>query len=250
MAKLMEFQTIGQVNYMKSLSILFLSLIIVNSAIGQVSDAAKSSNPYKIGVHLSSRFSSFSNDSKSEEHGFTFSGTPDIGVSVYIPAHKKNLVGFTADFTLANYQNTYTVTAGNDKTDFTRTFNYLMIVPGINFENVTFGIGVGLPMGYHRHNNTKDEAQEESWTFLQGGTANPITVTGDGKGGMNMIIEPRLGYSQPFRIADGSQLNVNANVGLMLSNVFKEDYYPTSNLQSLNGSMLSVSLGIQYMFAL
>lgn len=235
---------------MKSLSILLLSLIILNTAIGQVSDAGKSSNPLKIGAHLSSRFSSFSNDSKSEEHGFTFSGTPDIGISVYYPLHKKNAVGLTADITLANYQNTYTATTDTVKTDFTRTFNYLMIVPGINFENVTFGIGIGLPLGYHRHNNTSDIAQEETWTYLQGGSATKVTVTGDGKAGMNMVLEPRLGYSQPFHIADGSQLNVNANVGLMLSNVFKDEYYPTSNLQSLNGSMLSVSLGIQYMFAL
>lgn len=235
---------------MKSLSILLLSLFIVNTAISQVSDAGKSSNPLKIGAHLSSRFSSFSNDSKFEEHGFTFSGTPDIGISVYYPLHKKNAVGMTMDVSLSNYQNTYTYTSGIASAEYTRTFNYLMIVPGINFENVTFGIGIGLPMGYHRHNNTKDEAQEETWTFLQGGSANPVTVIGDGKKGMNMVLEPRLGYSLPIQITDGSQLNVNANVGLMLSNVFKDEYYPTSNLQSLNGSMLSVSLGIQYMFAL
>ena len=48
----------------------------------------------------------------------------------------------------------------------------------------------------------------------------------------------------------GSQLNLNAQVGLMLSNVFKEEYYPTANLQNLNGTMMSISLGVQYMFAL
>lgn len=235
---------------MKTLWILLLTMCSAHIAFGQENASLKSSNPIKIGGHTQIRMSQFSNDSKAEEHGFTFSGTPDIGVSVYYPLHKKNAVGLTADITLANYQNTYTATAGTVKTDFTRTFNYLMIVPGINFENVTFGIGIGLPMGYHRHNNTTDAAQEESWTFLQGGSANPVTVTGDGKNGMNMILEPRLGYSYPIQITDGSQLNVNGNVGLMLSNVFKDEYYPTSNLQSLNGTMLSVSLGIQYMFAL
>jgi hypothetical protein len=157
-------------------------------------------------------------------------------------------VGITADISLANFQNTYT--SGSNKIEFTRTFNYLMIVPGINFENVTFGLGIGLPMGYHRHNNVTDAAEEEAWTFLQSGLPTPTTVTGDGKAGMNMIIEPRLGYSYPVMSNSGSQLNLNAQVGLMLSNVFKEEYYPTANLQNLNGTMMSISLGVQYMFAL
>jgi hypothetical protein len=161
--------------------------------------------------------------------------------------HKKNAVGITADISLANYQNTYT---SINKIEFTRTFNYLMIVPGINFENVTFGIGIGLPMGYHRHNNVTDAAEEETWSFLQSGSPTPTIVTGDGKAGMNMILEPRLGYSYPVMSNSGSQLNLNAQVGLMLSNVFKEEYYPTANLQNLNGTMMSISLGVQYMFAL
>jgi hypothetical protein len=217
-------------------------------AYGQDGEVKKNPNSLKIGLQTQVRMSSFSNDSKTEEHGFTFSGTPDIGVSVYIPASKKNHVGVTADISLANYQNTYT--SGSNKIEFTRTFNYLMITPGINFENVTFGIGIGLPMGYHRHNNVTDAAEEESWSFLQSGSPTPITVTGDGKSGMNMIIEPKLGYSYPVLNNSGTQLNVNAQVGLMLSNVFKDEYYPTSNLQSLNGTMMSVSLGVQYMFAL
>ncbi len=233
---------------MKSLLNYLLALCFVSVAYGQDGEVKKNPNSLKVGLQTQVRMSSFSNDSKTEEHGFTFSGTPDIGVSVYIPASKKNQVGVTADISLANYQNTYT--SGSNKIEFTRTFNYLMITPGINFENVTFGIGIGLPMGYHRHNNVTDAAEEESWSFLQSGSPTPITVTGDGKSGMNMIIEPKLGYSYPVLNNSGTQLNVNAQVGLMLSNVFKDEYYPTSNLQSLNGTMMSVSLGVQYMFAL
>jgi hypothetical protein len=233
---------------MKSLLNLIFALCLVNVAFAQDNEVKKNLNPFKIGVQSQVRMSSFSNDTKSEEHGFTFSGTPDIGVSVYIPASKKNAVGITADISLANFQNTYT--SGSNKIEFTRTFNYLMIVPGINVENVTFGLGIGLPMGYHRHNNATDAAEEETWTFLQSGLPTPTTVTGDGKAGMNMIIEPRLGYSYPVMSNSDSQLNLNAQVGLMLSNVFKEEYYPTANLQNLNGTMMSISLGVQYMFAL
>lgn len=233
---------------MKSLLNLIFALCLVNVAFAQDNEVKKNLNPFKIGVQSQVRMSSFSNDTKSEEHGFTFSGTPDIGVSVYIPASKKNAVGITADISLANFQNTYT--SGSNKIEFTRTFNYLMIVPGINVENVTFGLGIGLPMGYHRHNNVTDAAEEEAWTFLQSGLPTPTTVTGDGKAGMNMILEPRLGYSYPVMSNSDSQLNLNAQVGLMLSNVFKEEYYPTANLQNLNGTMMSISLGVQYMFAL
>jgi hypothetical protein len=233
---------------MKTLWILLFSMCSVHIALGQENTSSKGSNPFKIGLHTQVRMSQFSNDAKSEEHGFTFSGVPDFGLSVYLPMHKKNAVGISADISLANYQNTYT--SGTNKIEFTRTFNYLMIVPGINFENVTFGIGIGLPMGYHRHNNVTDLAEEEKWTFLQSGSPTPITVTGDGKAGMNMILEPRLGYSYPVMSNSGSQLNLNAQVGLMLSNVFKEEYYPTANLQNLNGTMMSISLGVQYMFAL
>jgi hypothetical protein len=233
---------------MKSLLNLIFALCLVNVAFAQDNEVKKNLNPFKIGVQSQVRMSSFSNDTKSEEHGFTFSGTPDIGVSVYIPASKKNAVGITADISLANFQNTYT--SGSNKIEFTRTFNYLMIVPGINFENVTFGLGIGLPMGYHRHNNATDAAEEETWSFLQSGSPTPVTVTGDGKAGMNMILEPRLGYSYPVMSNSDSQLNLNAQVGLMLSNVFKEEYYPTANLQNLNGTMMSISLGVQYMFAL
>ena len=233
---------------MKSLLNLIFALCLVNVAFAQDNEVKKNLNPFKIGVQSQVRMSSFSNDTKSEEHGFTFSGTPDIGVSVYIPASKKNAVGITADISLANFQNTYT--SGSNKIEFTRTFNYLMIVPGINFENVTFGLGIGLPMGYHRHNNATDAAEEETWSFLQSGSPTPTIVTGDGKAGMNMILEPRLGYSYPVMSNSGSQLNLNAQVGLMLSNVFKEEYYPTANLQNLNGTMMSISLGVQYMFAL
>ena len=217
-------------------------------AFGQDTEVKKNPNPFKIGLQSQVRLSSFSNDAKSEVHGFTFSGTPDIGLSVYLPVSKKNAVGITADISLANYQNTYT--SGSDNIGFTRTFNYLMIVPGIKFEHVTFGIGIGLPMGYHRHNNVTDLAEEEKWSFLQSGSSISTTVTGDGKAGMNMIIEPRLGYSYPVMSNSDSQLNLNAQVGLMLSNVFKEEYYPTANLQSYNGTMMSISLGVQYMFAL
>ena len=233
---------------MKSLLNLIFALCLVNVAFAQDNEVKKNLNPFKIGVQSQVRMSSFSNDTKSEEHGFTFSGTPDIGVSVYIPASKKNAVGITADISLANFQNTYT--SGSNKIEFTRTFNYLMIVPGINVENVTFGLGIGLPMGYHRHNNVTDAAEEETWSFLQSGSPTPTIVTGDGKAGMNMILEPRLGYSYPVMNNSDSQLNLNAQVGLMLSNVFKEEYYPTANLQNLNGTMMSISLGVQYMFAL
>jgi hypothetical protein len=198
---------------MKSLLNLIFALCLVNVAFAQDNEVKKNLNPFKIGVQSQVRMSSFSNDTKSEEHGFTFSGTPDIGVSVYIPASKKNAVGITADISLANFQNTYT--SGSNKIEFTRTFNYLMIVPGINVENVTFGLGIGLPMGYHRHNNVTDAAEEEKWSFLQSGSPTPTTVTGDGKAGMNMIIEPRLGYSYPVMNNSGSQLNLNAQVGLI-----------------------------------
>jgi len=248
MAKLLEFQTFTCEQIMKYLWTILLSICITGTAFSQEEAEKKPSNPVKVGAYTGIRFSSFSNDSKLEEHGFTFSGTPDFGASVYFPLHKKNSVGLTADFHLANFQNTYT--AGSAKTEYTRTFNYLMIVPGVNFENVTFGIGIGLPMGYHRHNNATDVAEEEKWTFLQSGSPTPVTVTGDGKAGMNMIIEPRLGYSYPVMNNAGSQLHLNAQIGLMLSNVFKEEYYPTANLQNLNGTMMSISLGVQYMFAL
>ena len=233
---------------MKNLWNFLLGLCFVGVAFGQDTEVKKNPNPFKIGLQSQVRLSSFSNDAKSEVHGFTFSGTPDIGVSVYLPVSKKNAVGITADISLANYQNTYT--SGSNNIGFTRTFNYLMIVPGIKFEHVTFGIGIGLPMGYHRHNNVTDLAEEEQWSFLQSGSPTPTTVTGDGKAGMNMIIEPRLGYSYPVMSNSDSQLNLNAQVGLMLSNVFKEEYYPTANLQSYNGTMMSISLGVQYMFAL
>ena len=232
---------------MKSLLNLIFALCLVNVAFAQDNEVKKNLNPFKIGVQSQVRMSQFSNDEKREEHGFTFSGVPDFGLSVYLPMHKKNAVGITADISLANYQNTYT---SINKIEFTRTFNYLMIVPGINFENVTFGIGIGLPMGYHRHNNVTDAAEEETWSFLQSGSPTPTIVTGDGKAGMNMILEPRLGYSYPVMSNSDSQLNLNAQVGLMLSNVFKEEYYPTANLQNLNGTMMSISLGVQYMFAL
>ena len=232
---------------MKSLLNLIFALCLVNVAFAQDNEVKKNLNPFKIGVQSQVRMSQFSNDEKREEHGFTFSGVPDFGLSVYLPMHKKNAVGITADISLANYQNTYT---SINKIEFTRTFNYLMIVPGINFENVTFGIGIGLPMGYNRHNNVTDAAEEETWSFLQSGSPTPTIVTGDGKAGMNMILEPRLGYSYPVMSNSGSQLNLNAQVGLMLSNVFKEEYYPTANLQNLNGTMMSISLGVQYMFAL
>ena len=233
---------------MKNLWNFLLGLCFVSVAFGQDTEVKKNPNPFKIGLQSQVRLSSFSNDAKFEVHGFTFSGTPDIGVSVYLPVSKKNAVGITADISLANYQNTYT--SGSDNIGFTRTFNYLMIVPGIKFEHVTFGIGIGLPMGYHRHNNVTDLAEEEKWSFLQSGSSISTTVTGDGKAGMNMIIEPRLGYSYPVMSNSDSQLNLNAQVGLMLSNVFKEEYYPTANLQSYNGTMMSISLGVQYMFAL
>jgi len=233
---------------MKSVWQLLCAFCCFHMAFGQDTEVKKNLNPFKIGAHTQVRMSSFSNEAKSEEHGFSFSGTPDMGVSVYIPASKKNAVGITADITLANFQNTYT--SGSNKVEYTRTFNYLMLVPGINFENVTFGIAIGLPMGYHRHNNATDVAEEEMWTFLQSGSPTPVTKTGDGKAGMNMVIEPRLGYSYPVMNNAGSQLNLNAQVGLILSNVFKEEYYPTANLQNLNGTMMSISLGVQYMFAL
>jgi hypothetical protein len=233
---------------MKYLWTILLAICISGTVFGQNNNVLKSSNPLKVGAYTGIRFSTFSNDAKLEEHGFTFSGTPDFGASVYFPLHKKNPVGLTADILLANFQDTYT--AGNAKTEYTRTFSYLMIVPGINFENVTFGIGIGIPMGYHRHNNVTDTEEEESWSFYEGGATNPTTVQGDGKSGMNLIIEPRLGYSFPVMVHSGSQLNVNAHIGLMMSNVFKDEYYPTSNLQSFNGTMMSVALGVQYMFAL
>ncbi|MFM7340530.1 MAG: hypothetical protein ACKO2H_10505 [Bacteroidota bacterium] len=112
--------------------------------------------PIFIGVHAWSRMASFSNDSRNEEHGMTFSGVPDLGLSVYHPISKKGNVGLTADISLANYKNTYT----SGVNEYSRTFNYLMITPGVNFENATLGVAIGLPMGYHRHNSTKDIEEE------------------------------------------------------------------------------------------
>ena len=232
-----------KVHDMRFLFAILTACCLFDFAIAQEPPAKKH---FKIGVHAWSRMSSFSNDSRNEEHGMTISGVPDLGLSVYHPISKKGNVGLTADISLANYKNTYT----SGVNEYSRTFNYLMITPGVNFENATLGVAIGLPMGYHRHNNTKDIEEEETWSYFQGSSQTPTVTVGDGKNGMNMIIEPRLGYSYPVMNSGGSQLNVNGHIGLMLSNVFKDEYYPTSNLQSLNGTMLSISLGVQYMIGL
>ena len=220
-----------------------IAVCLFNIAFAQEKQTHK---PILIGVHAWSRMSSFSNDSRTEEHSMTFSGIPDLGLSVNYPISKKGHVGLITDISLANYKNTYTSGAN----DYTRTFNYLMITPGIEVENITLGVAIGLPMGYHRHNNTQDIEEEETWSYFQGSNQAPTTKVGDGKNGMNMILEPRIGYLYPVMKSSGSQLNLHGHIGLMLSKVFKDEYYPTSNLQSLNGTMFSVSFGVQYMIGL
>ncbi|MFM8279980.1 MAG: hypothetical protein ACKN9Y_00080 [Bacteroidota bacterium] len=228
---------------MKMLMHVFMAICLFGSVFAQDKPTGK---PIFIGVHAWSRMASFSNDSRNEEHGMTFSGIPDLGLSFIHPISKKSNVGFTTDISLANYKNTYTSGAN----EYSRTFNYLMITPGIEVENVTLGVGIGLPMGYHRHNNTSDAEEEETWSYFQGSNQTPTVTVGDGKNGMNMVLEPRIGYSHVIMQNGGSKLHVHGHIGLMLSNVFKDEYYPTSNLQSLNGTMMSFTVGVQYLIGL
>jgi len=230
-------------------------LCLISNAFAQDSQVK---NSFKVGVHAWSRMSLFSNDVTTEEHGMTFSGIPDFGISAFIPISKRYEVGATADISMANYRNTYT----SNKVEFTRTFNYLMITPGINFEHLTLSIAIGIPMGYHRHNNAKNVEEEEVWksvkdSIIVDATGKeigriPVTVNtpANGKEGMNLIIEPRLGYSFPVLKTEGSQLLLNTHLGLMMSNVFKDTYYTVSNYQTQNGTMFSFALGVQYLFSL
>ena len=205
--------------------------------------------PFSIGLSAMPRISMYNATSPADEtHGMAFSGVPDIGLSIYIPASRRERVGITMDIAYATYKNSYT----KSSVDFARTFNYLTITPGLSYSFFTVGIAVGLPIGYQRKNITSGAVEEEGWSVIKSGSNPPekITKYGNGKDNMSLLIEPRVGICYPVMSNNGSRLNVNANIGLMMNNLYKDEYYPTTNLQQFNASMMSFALGVQYMFGL
>ena len=223
---------------------LFLALVVV---VISTPLFASEANPFAVGAHTQVRMTSYSCDQSAETHGMSFSGMPDIGINAYIPVHKKNPVGITLDLALANYKNNYTASS----VDYSRSLSYLTITPGIAFDYATFGIAIGLPMGYKRMNETSGAEENDKWSYLGSG-GNTFEKTGDNaKDMMNMSIEARLGAAYPImKQADGSRLNLTGHVGYMVTKLFKEGYYPTTNTERSNGSMWSIALGMQYYFVL
>jgi len=205
--------------------------------------------PFSIGLSAMPRISIYNATSPVDEtHGMAFSGVPDIGLSIYVPASRRERVGITADIAYATYKNSYTKT----NTDYARTFNYLTITPGLSYSFFTVGIAVGVPIGYERKNVTSGAVEEEGWPVIDPGSNPPKTIIkyGNGKDNMSLLIEPRVGISYPVMNNNGSRLNVNANIGLMMNNLYKDEYYPTTNLQQFNASMMSFAVGVQYLFGL
>jgi len=223
---------------------MFLSLLVFSGA------QAQDPYPFSVGLSIMPRMCTYQATAspKDETHGMAFSGIPDIGLSIYIPASKRVRVGVTADIAYATYKNNYT----KGSIDISRTFNYLTLTPGLSYSLFTFGIALGLPIGYERKITNSGIVEEEHWPVIEPGS-NPPTIIeryGNGKLGMAMVIEPRVGISYPIMMHNDSRLNVNANIGMMMNNLFKDEYYPTTNLQQYNASMISFAVGVQYLFGL
>ncbi|MBK9247682.1 MAG: hypothetical protein IPM69_06100 [Ignavibacteria bacterium] len=189
---------------------------------------------------------------RTSESGFNINPLSDFGITSYIPLSWRKNYGVIAEVGMSSYSfSEKPITNATDDNTIIRKFNYLTIAPSFNAYFLTFGFAIGLPMGVSKKtaSGTDLGTIENDSTFISPGVTG--LVTRDLKDNTQMILEIRLGTMIPVLKSTTGRLNVFANLGYMISGMYKDEYYAKfASLSQYNPSTLSFSVGVNYVFNL
>ena len=162
-----------------------------------------------------------------EKTGFAFNGIPDFGVTGYLPFSKSSIIGASLDLGYTTYAIlSAPSTNANDNNTFVAKVSYFTIVPTFDAGALTVGICFGFPMNSTATNNSGS-----------------ISVS-NGTDSLGTIIEIRLGGMIPLVNAQLGRLDLLIQAGYMVTGM------SSSSSTSNNPHAASISLGLNYLFAL
>ncbi len=186
------------------------------------------------------------------ESGFVLNPLSDFGLTGYIPVSRRKNYGILLDVGMSSYSFSEKRIKPTEGVAITKKFSYLSFAPSFTISNLTFGFALGLPMGVSQkdaNGNDLGTITVSDSTFISPGVTG--VVTRDLKENTQMTLEIRVGTMIPVLKSPTGRLNVFANVGYMLSGIYKDDYYkffPQSS--QYNPSTMSFSVGVNYIFNL
>ncbi len=187
------------------------------------------------------------------ESGFNVNPLSDFGVTSYIPISRRKNYGVLLDVGMSSYSfSEKPVTGPTDDNTIIRKFSYLTIAPSFNAYFLTFGFALGLPMGVSQKNASGTDL---GTIVSRKGFVSPGVegiVTRDLKENTQMMLEIKVGTMIPILKSTTGRLNMFATAGYQISGVYKDEYYSSifSGQSAYNPSMMSFSLGVNYVFNL
>ena len=186
------------------------------------------------------------------ESAFVLNPLSDFGITGYIPVSARKNYGILLDVGMSSYSFSEKRIKPVVGTAITKKYSYLTIAPSFTISYLTFGFAMGLPVGVSQkdeNGNDLGSITVSDSTFISPGVTG--VVTRDLKEYTQMMLEIKVGTMIPVLKSPTGRLNVFANVGYMLTGLYKDEYYAKfPAISQYNPSTMSFSVGVNYVFNL